>query len=114
MILGTAYSVNNVEIRLTEERWEHILEQHPLDFSYDEYEVILDAVEDPDFVLRGQKGSLIAVAPAGRNNYLSVIYRELGDTDGFIITAYYKRALERSSIIWRKNPKTRRRRNSGK
>ena len=49
MILGIADSVNGVPIRLTDERWEHILDSHPELASY--RETILDAVENPDYIL---------------------------------------------------------------
>ena len=49
MILGTAYSVNGVLVRLTEERWEHILNEHA-EFSYNDADTILEAVEDPEYI----------------------------------------------------------------
>ena len=59
MILETVYSLNNVPVRLTEERWEHIVGVHPYMTRY--YEEMLDAVDDPEYILPGHKGSLIAV-----------------------------------------------------
>lgn len=52
MILGIADSVNGVPIRLTEERWEHILDRKPNMASFTE--TVLDAVGDPEYILRGQ------------------------------------------------------------
>jgi len=49
MILGIADSVNGVPIRLTDERWEHILDSHPDMASF--RETVLDAVEKPDYIL---------------------------------------------------------------
>jgi hypothetical protein len=49
MILGIADSVNGVAIRLTHERWEHILDSHPELASL--RETLLDAIENPDYIL---------------------------------------------------------------
>jgi hypothetical protein len=81
-----AYSVNGVPIRLTEERWAHIVENKPYMFSF-EME-ILKAIEDPTFILRGYAGSLIAILAIARKRYLHVVYKEINIMDGFIVTAY--------------------------
>ena len=99
MILETIYSVNRVPIRLTEERWEHIIDEHPYMTSY--YEAVLAAVEKPQYILRGRKGVLVAVTAKGRRKFLHVIYRELGKQDGFIITAFVQSNFERGKVIWR-------------
>jgi hypothetical protein len=99
MILGIATSVNNVPIRLTDERWEHIVDRKPNMASF--IETVLDAVEDPEYILRGYKGTLIAVVHLGERSYLNVVYRELSHTDGFIITARIEPQLNKSKIIWR-------------
>jgi hypothetical protein len=101
MILGIADSVNGVPIRLTDERWEHILDRKPNMASF--IETILDAIEDPEYILRGHKGRLIAVTHLGGRSYLNVVYRELSQTDGFIITARIEPELHRSKIIWRRD-----------
>ena len=92
------YSVNSVPIRLTEERWEHIVNNKPYMESY--YERILDAIEKPNFVLRGYAGSLIAILSVGRQQYLHVVYKEISQDDGFIITAFVARKYNRRMIVW--------------
>ena len=99
MVLETVYSINDVPIRLTETQWEHIIDEHPYMTSY--YDPMLDAVEQPTFILRGHGGSLMAVVALGRRKYLHTVYREVSRTDGFIITAYIKPKYERSRVIWR-------------
>lgn len=99
MILETAYSINKIPIRLTEERWDKIVDKHPYMTTY--YDVMLDTVEEPEYVLTGQNGSLIAVKTLGRQSYLHVYYRELGRQDGFIISAFIKTKIEKKKIIWR-------------
>ena len=51
MILGIADSVNGVPIRLTDERWDHVLYRRPEMPSF--LETVLDAVGDPEYILRG-------------------------------------------------------------
>ena len=96
--MEVTYSVNSVPIRLTEERWEHIVSNKPYMESF--YERILDAIEKPTFVLRGYAGSLIAVLNVGRQRYLQVVYKEVSQDDGFIITAFIARKYNRRMIIW--------------
>ena len=93
-----AYSVNDVPIRFTEERWEHIINNKPYMESY--YERILDAIEKPTFVLRGYAGSLIAILSVGRQRYMHVVYKEVSQDDGFIITAFIARKYNRRMIVW--------------
>ena len=95
-----AYSVNGVPIRLTNERWEHVVSNKPYMETY--YERVLDAIERPTWILRGYGGALVAVLPLGRQKYLHVIYRELSREDGFIVTAFVSRKVNRSAIIWPK------------
>ena len=105
MILGIADSVNGVPIRLTDERWEHILDHKPNMASF--VGSLLDAVRDPEYILRGYKGTLIAVVHLGERSYLNVVYRELSNKDGFIITARIERQLDKSKIIWRRDNSSR-------
>jgi hypothetical protein len=60
-----SYSVNGVPIRMTSERWFHIVENH--DYLAGRYEDILDTVADPDMVLQGYGGALIAVRGLSRS-----------------------------------------------
>ena len=103
MILGKVFSRNGVAIRLTEERWEHILDNHSDLFDYADYELTLETVADPEYVLRGGAGAMVAVTPFGRRGFLNVLYREVSRTDGFIITAYTTSTVDRRRIVWRKN-----------
>jgi hypothetical protein len=100
MILGTADSVNGVPIRLTDERWEHILDSHPELVSF--RETLLDAVENPDYILTSRRGALTAVAVLGRRAFLHVFYVEKSRRDGFIISALVEEKMNKAKIIWRK------------
>ena len=59
-----AYSVNGVPVRLNYERWFHIIENHDDLASY--YFEVLEAIENPEFVMKGNRGSLKATKNMGR------------------------------------------------
>lgn len=98
--MDIVYSINRVPIRLTEERWDHIISNKPYMGSY--YDELLESVERPAWILRGYAGSLVAVLSLGKQKYLHVVYREVSRDDGFIITAYISHKINRSMIIWPK------------
>ena len=75
MILDIVESIDGVPIRLTDERWEHILENHSYMSGF--YEEILNAVSYPEFITRGNKGAKIAIVNLGRRRWLHVVFREL-------------------------------------
>jgi len=94
-----AYSVNGVPIRLTYERWFHITENHDDLASY--YFEVMEVVENPEFIIRGNKGSLKATRNIGRDKWLVVVYREISKKDGFVITAYFLDKKPKGVPIWR-------------
>lgn len=98
--MDVALSINGIPIRLTAERWFHIVENHDDLAGY--YDDVLDTVADPDLVLRGYRGALIAARGYGRKRYLTVVYREVSQDDGFIITAYFTSKIDRKKAIWRR------------
>ena len=98
--MDIAYSVNNVPIRLTYERWFHITENHDDLSSY--YFEVLETVESPELIVRGNKGALKAVKSMGKNNWLVVVYMEISKNDGFIITAYFLDNKPKGEVIWRR------------
>ena len=89
-----------VPIRLTDERWHHIVENHDDLAGY--YDDVLITVEDPILFCVVMVGALVAVRSLGRRKFLGVIYRELSRKDGFIITAYFTTQISRRLILWRK------------
>ncbi|MFO7634589.1 MAG: hypothetical protein R6W76_18710 [Caldilinea sp.] len=98
MATQTSLSLNSVPIRLTSERWWHIVENHDDLAGY--YDDVLETVENPQLLLRGHAGSLIAVRNYGRNRYLMVVYREKTADDGFIVTAFFTDKVDRKQAIW--------------
>jgi hypothetical protein len=98
--LDVVNSVNGIPIRLTEERWFHIIENHNDLAGY--YDNVLNTIENPDFVLRGYKGALIAIKGIAKRRYLAVVYKELTRNDGFVLSAYFTSKIRKRSIVWRK------------
>jgi hypothetical protein len=100
-----ARSINGVPVRLTDERWEHILTQHP---EMDgQRERILETIADPDQVQSGDYGVLLALRRYRRttlgDKYLTVAYREASADDGFVLTAYLtRRPSARRESVWKR------------
>jgi hypothetical protein len=95
-------SRGGVPIRLTEERWFHITENH--DDLAGHYDDVLYAIEDPDYIIEGYKGALIALKKFTKTRFLAVVYREISKQDGFVITAYFtsKLDLRKEVVLWQK------------
>jgi hypothetical protein len=99
-LTSTITSKNNVPVRLTDERWGHITEEHGE--LAEMQQQVLEAVTAPDRVLAGGAGELLAVRSIEAGKWLVVVYREL-ETDGFIITAFMtrrNRAFEKRKQVW--------------
>ncbi len=96
-----AVSVNGVPIRLTYERWYHITENHDDLASY--FHEVLETVEKPDVIVRGNSGSCKAARNYGKKKWLVAVYREISKDDGFIITAYFLSTKPKGKIIWRRH-----------
>lgn len=93
-------SKNGIAIRLTDERWRHIAEEHgELDGMRQQ---VLDAVKQPDRILVGSEEELLAVRQVEAGKFLVVVYREFKD-DGFVVTAFLTRrhrSLAKRKQIW--------------
>lgn len=69
---------------------------------------ILETIEEPDLIMKGDFGELIAgkiydKTPVSINKYLVVVYKESDSESGFIITAYYTSKLNKSrDVIWKR------------
>jgi hypothetical protein len=95
-------SVGGVPIRLSDERWRHIVEHH--DDLAGHYHDVLETVAAPDAVYEGSAEELVAVRRYERR-YPVVPYRELSEEDGFVITAFFTtrvRQIERRRLVWRR------------
>jgi len=66
-------SKNGVPIRLTEERWIHITEEHSEMAGY--YFEVLETVKEPEAIYEGKMGECIAVREIEKGKYIVVVYR---------------------------------------
>jgi hypothetical protein len=97
-------SQSGVPVRLTEERWNHIVSRHPE--MLDCREEVLETLADPDMVQQGDFGELLAVREYDElklGRFVVVVYRETCPDDGFVLTAYLAgRPSLRRRIIWKR------------
>ena len=100
--MDTAISKNGIPIRLTEERWFHIVENHDEMAGF--FDDVLSTVEDPDFVIQGYGDAVIALRAIGKKKFMAVIYKEISKKDGFVITAFLSRKIriEKEVVLWEK------------
>lgn len=107
--LFTVRSKSGKAIRLTSTIWRKIETQHPeFEGRSDYLQEMRNAVEDPDYIVQGWAGGLLALrwcelAPS-RPKHLCVVYREL-DGDGFVVTAFFISRFERllrRALLWQK------------
>ena len=102
-MISYAISKNNVKIRLTTERWFHIIESH--DYMSGLSELVLETINDPEEIVLGDEEEFIALKRFN-NKYMIVIYREVNDEDGFVITSFLTSEIERvrkdRRLIWKK------------
>ncbi|HLA51410.1 MAG TPA: hypothetical protein VJZ92_04075 [Thermodesulfobacteriota bacterium] len=100
--MDSVYSKNNIPIRLTAERWMHIVENHEDSAGY--YDEVLQTVENPDCIIEGYNGAFIALTKIDEGKFLAVVYKEIAASDGFVITAYFTRKIkfEREVIVWQR------------
>ncbi len=97
-------SRNGVPIRLTKERWRHIVARHPeIEGQRDK---VLETLALPEVIQAGDFGTLLsarryASTPVSEKT-LVVVYKEASESDGFIVTAYFTDELsKRRHVIWR-------------
>ena len=91
---------SGLAIRLTDERWAHITEEHGELTGL--RSTVLETVSHPDRVLLGGDGELLAVREIEVGKHLVAVYREQSE-DGFIITAFLTRrikSLEKRRQVW--------------
>lgn len=99
-MIDRVVSKGGIAIRLTDERWAHISEEH-CELAGLRSEVV-ETLSHPDRILLGGDGEQIAVRQLEPGKHLVVVYREHTD-DGFIITAFLTRrvrSLDKRRQIW--------------
>ena len=99
----SAKSVNGITIRLPDERWIHITDEHAEIAGY--LYVVLETIEKPLAVFEGNNSELLAASEIETGKYIIVVYREVTQEDGFIITAFLTRRwnqIARRKKIWQR------------
>jgi hypothetical protein len=99
--MDISQSKNGVPIRLTEQRWLHITEEHSEMAGY--YFDVLETIQEPGAIYGGKVGELLAVKEIEPGKYLVVVYKEMSKEDGFVITAFLTRRIkqiERRTKLW--------------
>lgn len=105
--LATLISKRGVRMRLTHERWSHIVESH--DYLAGHLDLVVETVSNPDCVLTGLRDELLAVKRYDETaigaKHVVVAYKEQGQ-DGFIITAFMTSKIDKllkRGIQWQKS-----------
>jgi hypothetical protein len=57
LVIATSHS--GIPIRLTDERWNHVVRRHPE--MYDQRERVLETLREPDMIQQGDFGELLAI-----------------------------------------------------
>ena len=97
--MDNSYSINGVPIRLTHERWYHIIENHDDLASY--FYEALDTIENPDFVLRGNQGTLKATRNFGKDKwfyYHCLLHRKKTERRNHMATAIKNEEIVKTCI----------------
>lgn len=95
------YSKNDILIRLTNERWSHIIENH--DELAGRINDVLNSIAEPDIIVRGENQELLAAKTVNKK-WIVVVYKE-NSKDGFIITAFITSRINyllKKEILWKK------------
>ena len=99
-------SKNGMPIRITDERWTHVVESH--DYMAGNRDLVVETVEDPDYIVAGRKGELLALrhyhATSISEKHVVAVYREF-EEDGFLITAFMTSDPEtilQKGVVWQR------------
>lgn len=98
-------SRDGIPIRLTEERWRHIVHRHPE--MAGQREQVLETLVEPDLIQEGDSGERLAIRFYPKtpltSKFLIVAYRKVSSEDGFILTAYLtNQPSARRTVLWKR------------
>ena len=98
-------SKNGVPVRLTIERWQHIMNRHPE--MAEQRERVLETVTEPELIQQGDCGEVLAIRfypqTPWTSNYLLVVCREASLHDGFVLIAYFtSRPSGQRVALWKR------------
>ncbi len=104
-MVSSVVSRSGVRIRLTDECWVHIVEEHcELAGMREE---ILETITGAERVFGGHGGELPALREVDTQKFLVVVYKETSGQDGFVITAFLTKrikGLDRRTEVWPAKP----------
>jgi hypothetical protein len=111
--LAKIKSKDYVPIRITQERWLHVVEHH--DYMAGNLEKVIETIEDPDYLVAGSRGEKLALrcyseTPISEKHVVAV-YKEVNREDGFLITAFMTSQPEtilKKGVLWQKRSKSQR------
>lgn len=78
--MDAAISRNGVPIRLTQERWFHIVETH--DEMAGRYDEVLSAIEVPEHIIQGYRDALVALKTIGKRKFVASYTKKSAGTTG--------------------------------
>jgi hypothetical protein len=99
--MKTVKSINGVTIRLPDERWIHIVEEHAEMTNH--LNDVFATIEKPLAIFAGNADELLAAREIETGKYIIVVYREINKEDGFVITAFLTRRwsqIQRRKKLW--------------
>ena len=97
--------IHNRSIRLTQEREEHIENDHPEMFG--QLNRIQDTLSDPDIIVKSRSDETVELfykhytSTPVTEKYLCTAVKVLLN-DLFIITAYFTDSIKRGTVLWKK------------
>lgn len=100
------YDYQGREVRLPQERLEHILRQHP--FMVGKERTIPETLEMPNEVRMSNQDQRVILyyrwynTSEIENKFICVVVRTL-ENDAFVVTAYPTVGIKRGDLVWRKN-----------
>ena len=98
--------VHDRQIRLTNERLEHIEGDHPEMFG--QFDKIGQTLQNPDIIIKSRTYLYVElfykhydVTPVNEK-YLCIVVKTMDDEDIFIITAYFTDTIKKGEVLWQK------------
>jgi hypothetical protein len=97
--------VYNREIRLTDERYEHLVSDHPE--MEDQIDKVQETLIDPENIVRSKSDTQVELfykyypSTPVTNKHMCIVVKVLKD-DAFIITAYFTDTIKKGEILWKK------------
>jgi hypothetical protein len=97
--------VHERRIRLTDERWEHIMSDHPEMFG--QLEKISETVSSPDCIMMSRTDDEVELfyryyhSTPVKDKFMCVVLK-VTKNDLFIITAYFTDTVKRGEVLWQK------------